>query len=232
MSAKTPSKRIVGATFGPSTAFDEDGNKAIRGLHLRGCTFERCRLRAAFFSKGARRVSDVTIEAARAKQVSAQRLDLRNVVVDGCDCDQAVRLENVRFDRVVMRGNVGRWHVSSELSTPELVAETRAFYDKVDWALDIREARFTDAIFRGIPVEKIRRDPTRHFVLRKDKLRADDGWRKLSKSIQNRVPFWLGLRSSTSERTDTELLVANDHAPTFELELERYRALRDAGYSD
>jgi hypothetical protein len=42
----------------------------------------------------------------------------------------------------------------------------------------------------------------------------------------NRIAFWLRLAD------DAELLVANDASPTFQLELDRYRTLRDAGFAD
>lgn len=171
-----------------------------------------------------RKITNVSFTNTRVSHSSARNLALKNVVVTGCETETPVRLVNCFFDGVVMTGDLGRWHVSLDLFMPSLRTYAGAFYSDVDWALDIREARFHDAILRGIPVDKVRRDPERHFVLRKAKLRTDDSWKRMPKPIVNRIRFWLWLDG------ESELLVANDHAPSFERELDGYRTLRDAGF--
>lgn len=203
-----------------------EGKKAFSNLELSDVKFQNASLRGGPMPDDIRKVSNVTLTNTRVARSLVQNLALSKVVVDGCVTETPMRLENCFFDEVVMKGDVGRWHVSLELFMPSLRKYASEFYIDVVWALDIREARFADAIFRGIPTDKVRRDPERQFVLRKDKLREDDSWKRLAKPLSNRITFWLRLDG------DTELLVANDLAPTFELELERYRTLRDAGFAD
>jgi hypothetical protein len=170
-----------------------------------------------------RRISGLAFTNTRVSHSAARNLALKNIVVSGCVTETPARLVNCFFDSVVLKGDVGRWHLSLHLFMPSLVKYASEFYADVDWALDIREARFHDAIVRGVPVDKVRRDPERHFVLRKPALRSDDSWRGLPKPLVNRLEFWLWLPG------DTELLIASDYAPYRDRELARYRALREAG---
>lgn len=203
-----------------------DGKKALSNLDVSNVEFQNASLRGGPMPDDIRKVSNVLLASSRVARSAAQNLALSNVCVDGCRTKTPIRLVNCFFDCVVMRGDVGSWHVSLDLFMPSLRTYSSEFYEDVEWALDIREARFLDAIFRGIPVDKVRRDPERHFIVRKDKLRRDDSWRRLPKPLVNRLAFWLRLDG------DAELLIANDRAPSFEAELERYRALREAGFAE
>jgi hypothetical protein len=50
------------------------------------------------------------------------------------------------------------------------VADNVTFYKSVDWALDIREARFGGAVLAGVPGELVIRDPTTQFLVHRDRL--------------------------------------------------------------
>lgn len=58
-------------------------------------------------------------------------------------------------------------------------AATVAFYDTVDWALDISDAKFKGGCtFESIPGHLIRRNPETQVLVTRDKLNASD-WRRL-----------------------------------------------------
>jgi hypothetical protein len=79
------------------------------------------------------------------------------------------------YSRVVLRGWIGgvlfRWFVDpndNALSEAFLAANLQA-YSSMDWALDISEASFS--IYQdllGVPATLVRRDPKRHFLLKRD----------------------------------------------------------------
>jgi hypothetical protein len=92
------------------------------------------------------------------------------------------------FRHVVVRGNVTGsvallpgpgWNLGPHgpaLDDPFVVANDR-YYEDVDWALDISEARFTDIVLgSGIPARLIRRDPATQVVITRTAL-ADGRWR-------------------------------------------------------
>lgn len=218
---KSKPKRKVGLEI--DAPFVSHG-RAYRDLELVDMRLRHASLRGGPKPDSIREITNVSLTNTHVARSAAQNLALRNVVVAGCETETPVRLVNCFCDGVVMKGELGRWHASLHLFMPSLREYAGAFYTDVEWALDIREAHFHDAILRGIPVDKVRRDPERHFVLRKARLRSDDSWKRLPKPIVNRIRFWLWLDG------DAELLIANDRSPSFADELERYRTLRDAGF--
>lgn len=218
---KTKRAANMGATF--TRAYLEAG-AAIRGAHLVGCTFESCGNRASFDKPTT--VTGVTLERSTVVGFCGLKdVVLRDVVVDTIDTRTPLRIDTCFLKHVTLRGDVGRLQIV-EYWRQDHQKKSDAFYAKVDWALDIREARFTEAVIRGVPVDKVRRDPERHVVLHKARVRADASWRKLPPPLVRRLVFWLSLPR------DAELLVASDRSPYFEQQLQTHRDLVAAGFAD
>lgn len=104
-------------------------------------------------------LEDCTWEGLRTSQKPA-------LVLDGCS-----------FKHLTLKGFIGRlwirerWDQSlpeRRADTPEVDRALNAFYDDVDWALDIREAELGFFDISGVPVEKIRFDPETAAILRRE----------------------------------------------------------------
>ncbi|MFC4012864.1 hypothetical protein ACFOY2_36940 [Nonomuraea purpurea] len=123
------------------------------------------------------------------RDVVASRCALRGSVVRG------VRFEDVLVDRTTTTGMIHleaclfrhvtlRGPVNSMMTIPPSIvpAELRdaftanavAFYRDVDWALDISEAKFTEASFYWVPGELVKRDPATQFLLRRSSFEGVD----------------------------------------------------------
>jgi hypothetical protein len=141
------------------------------------------------------------------------------------------------FRHVVIRGNItgslaltpgpswpGLRATSDATSDPYVVANRR-FYEAVDWALDISEARFTSVEFgSGIPASLIRRDPETQVILRRSTL-VGSGWEGRVQDELARI--WIDdfLRSGFEDT----VLVAGKRGRAFARQLALIQRLQDAG---
>lgn len=89
------------------------------------------------------------------------------------------------FKHLTLRGRISRLIINNEpfFSYPWQKHAPEAFrranleyYESIDWALDIREARFRDSAIR-LPARLIRRDPATQIIVRKSQLLAND-WKR------------------------------------------------------
>lgn len=212
-----------------------DAGTFARDLVFVDCTFEGCDLGGMHPEGPLDHPAYVTVERVtliRPKCESTQLslAILRDVVVDDWyGAKEPTFFRNFLFDRVTLRGRVKNAILRAEperLSNRELDVALD-FYDGVEWALDVREANFESFELRGaIPGEKVRRDPKRHCLLFKDRLRQDARWRKFS---EERVDF---LEERLSEPGDTDVLFASDRSKSFPKDLEFHALLRSKGYAE
>ena len=105
------------------------------------------------------------------------------------------------------------------------VVANRRFYEDVDWALDISEARFTAAEFSsGIPARLIRRDPQTQVVLRRSAF-EDGRWRdQVDDSL---ATIWI--ENFVRAGFEDTVLVAGKRGKSFAKEVELIQRLRDGG---
>lgn len=109
---------------------------------------------------------------------------LDGVVVDGLRTHSLLQLWATAFRHVIVRGKVDRVMVSNRVRVGRsTAAEDRAFaeanaafYRSVDWALDIREARFQAVELFGIPGRLVHRDPATTALVTRRAIEAG-GWR-------------------------------------------------------
>jgi hypothetical protein len=101
------------------------------------------------------------------------------------------------------------------------------FYDDVEWALDIRGARFKELELRGIPGNKVLRDPERHVLLRKDRIA------KHPKLVLGSPGFGEVLLDTARDRPDEpEIFCANELSEKFEDNKAVIRYLREKGLAE
>jgi hypothetical protein len=105
-------------------------------------------------------------------------------------------------------------------------AANAAFYATVDWALDIRDAEFQEAVLRGIPARLVRRDPSSQVIITRARVADRTRW----ESIAGLDPV-LSITLDTFLRgtEDDEVVVAPKAHKDFAQRLEGFGMLRARG---
>lgn len=220
---------------------------------LDGRTFGGCALLGGWSVEGRNREAPGSAAWFRARPV-VRELVLRESLLEVCDV-QGLILERCTFEglrrpspgfwtgcgfrNVVLRGFVGALDIRRlRRSMPERPAPGEqgagscdeaaadAFYDDVDWALDVRDARTTSMTIAGVPVDKIRRHPEHHAILRRANADADAFLAVEGVEYTSFPNDAHGLRASGEEAA---LVVAHPRSKTFARDLAALQALRRAG---
>lgn len=176
----------------------------VRDAILHNCSFSAC-----------------TMAGVRLENVTVDGVKLSNSSISGCV-----------FRNVILRGKVGQFIFAGPARS--LGAEMFAmfsdgmanFYGDVDWALDIRDAVFADATIRAVPGELVRRDESRHFLLR----RADrDTVLSLPDAPDLAKAYF---RDFDLTPFDSMIAVASQASKTFEKQLAELQWLRERSLAD
>lgn len=171
---------------------DRQGGLILEGVRLGQCRFDNC---------------SFSLVSSPDRRSMARNLHLRDCRVVNCDVGPAivdeVVVENLAindllicwgtlFRHVTLSGKLGSVKTNAMAHhdiTPDKQAsfdtERAAFYEAVDWALDISAATFTELDLRGIPARLIRRDPSRQFVLTRRKALEGNAPGHLSKAAEH-----------------------------------------------
>ena len=144
------------------------------------------------------------------------------------------------FDRVVVKGRVTMFFLDPEYDSDVILHEKRPrlqrkwdsaisdYYEKVDWALDIREAQFTSAgPLLGVPGHLVKRDSERQILVKRAAL-TDEGWRSLPLS-------WVKLSiEDFVERSmfDSVVVVGSSVKKYRQRDIDEFNRLRDLGIAE
>jgi len=156
---------------------------------------------------------------------------VEDVLVDGCKTNGLFNTCGAVFKHVVIKGKVGQLMISPLVSFSRKISQQRAldranmsYYASVDWALDIREAQFEEAVLCGVPARLVLRDPETQFVLRREKA-LEGKWKSMLSGT-----YWDGYIDYFLERgAEDEVMVAPKLSSQFRKSLDVLLALRDAG---
>jgi hypothetical protein len=180
------------------------GSKAGPPVTVRHCTLTRCRSRVAIF--GLVVVEDCVIDGHAGGFWATASVLLRHVVLRG------------PIDAIDLRS-------PRQLSSPDHVVKAHhSHYRSVDWALDIRGARFKRCDIGGVPGHLVRRDPATQVLVTRERALAAD-WREATAGHFWRVAFERLLASGG----ESEVLVACPRGGRFAEELAVIARLREAG---
>lgn len=201
-----------------------EAGSTVRDACFVQCSFVDC----VTYPEARSLVERVTFERTTLKSKAIHSVTCREVTVDTCKNTALFIVNNGLFDRVVFRGDFGRWmfRKAPEVAPKGDAAMEAKFYAGVEWALDIREARFKELTLRGVPADKVRRDPERHVVLKKDRLLADRSWE------QWEVGFAAVLKASLDRPEEPWILAVGDLGDHAEQDRENLAQLRKAGFAD
>jgi len=154
------------------------------------------------------------------------------VVIDGLRTTRSpVILSGCAFRHVTLRGDLGRFLINRDIPLEgdkrnEAFRDANAaFYETVDWALDITDAKPACLELRGaIPVQLIRRNPDEHFIMTRDAAQSSDWWQ-----YDPHDAFQISVSDFLTSGADQELFVAPRRSRHFTDEVAFFHRLRDAG---
>jgi hypothetical protein len=219
------------------TAFYDRGGNVYEDLHFKKCTFISSSISITEDPANRTTVRNVTLERCRVVGSALDCAVVEDVLVDGLQTSDLHQAWGALFKHVTLRGKIGRLMVTpligpDHLHTPEQAAFDRqreAYYENVDWALDISEAEAVELELAGIPASLIRRDPeTQAVVTRQAALSGE--WRQLGR-VQG-TELGLGIQELLKRGSDDIVLVAHRRSRNFKELLEGIRELRAAGVAE
>lgn len=157
---------------------------------------------------------------------------LENITIENLRTNGLIRIQSSVFKHVTIKGNIGKIMINNlhwsfdDLVLKSFERENEEYYRKVDWALDISEAKFLEVDIRGIPAHLIKRDLRTQKIITRDKALTID-WDKVK--LKNRI-FAISI-SSFLDREDKDLiLIAPKRSNKFEDLVYDLRILEEAGY--
>jgi len=218
---------------------DFDSGHVYENAEFVSCRFDNCSVSAA-----SRPELRSTFRNMRFFQCTVSAMPLgpaivEEVLVDGLQTGGNERfllqVFGAVFKHVTLRGNIGDLMLTPFLGIARTSAEQRAFdaanaeyYRHVDWALDIRDAAFTECDIRNVPARLIRRDPKSQVVVTRK--RALEGrWRELDLSRT----YWPVTLDLFLQREDEDVvLVAAKQDPSFQNQVVGLECLRRAGVAE
>jgi len=216
--------------------FDRGDGLSISSIACRECEFSNCALSLTKEISKRSVVSDVLLTNCTVGASSIGPAVLRRVYIDGLITDSLFIIWGAVFDQVVFSGKVGKikinthvHHVDQSVALQRPFDEFRqSFYEKVDWAIDISQAKFRLLEIRGIPAQLIRRDSSSQMVVTRERALNLD-WRSRISSDNTHWPFVIDMFLATGE-TD-RVLVAPLTGPKKQTEklLRELHELRDLG---
>lgn len=171
-------------------SFHDDGGSLFEDIEFRRCSFISSAISITRNPSRRSTVRRCRIISCEQRGCAIDTAILEDVLVDGLLTHGLLQTWGAVFKHVTLRGRLGRIMTSDRIATGTATAsEQRAFdeanaayYAAVDWALDLREAEFTDEPdFRGIPARLVIRDPASQVVVTRE--RAMQGtWRQVDLS--------------------------------------------------
>jgi hypothetical protein len=198
----------------------DNGGQLFSDLHFRRCKFVSSGLSVTTDPALRSTVRNVVLERCSVQGCTLRCAVVEDVVVDGLSTSDLHQSRGAVFKHVVLRGRVGRLMATARIATVDVdPADQRAFdaanaayYEGVDWALDISQALSSDLSIRGIPAHLIRRDPETQVVVSREAALAGE-WRALDRvagtELETAMQFML------NDGYPDVVLIAHKLAPDF-----------------
>jgi len=207
-------KEFRGETF--HRLFDHGGKLRIEEMRFTECIFERCGLSLTVDIWKMSEVHAVELVKCTMNRCQTGPMIVSDVAVSNLKTDDLLILWCPYLDRVILSGAIGKMKIN-ETADPSTFGndKQKAFYDfrgrfyaRVEWALDISEARFKEFDVRGVPGRLIRRDPESQILVTRERALevATPGWEKKLDPSNKLWPFMINL--FLSDRDSDTVLVA------------------------
>lgn len=222
------------------SVYDQDSSAVFEDYDFERCRFVSC---ALSITRDVRRRSTIrNVRLIDCEEVGCG-LDcaiVEDTLVDGLKTSDLFQTWGAVFKHVTLRGKIGRVMVSAVLAPDTkgfapadqqraLDEANRRYYERVDWALDIREAEFAEADLRGVPGHLVRRDPSTQALVRREQA-LKGTWREVDLSGTH---WGISLEMLARDGTvDSEVFVASRRARNFKALVAGLARLREAGIAE
>jgi hypothetical protein len=219
------------------TAFYDRGGNVYEDLHFKRCTFVSSSISITEDPANRTTVRNVTLERCRVVGSAVDCAVVEDVLVDGLQTSDLHQAWGALFRHVTLRGKIGRLMVTPLISsrhrnTPEQAAfdeQREAYYETIDWALDISEAEAVELQLAGIPARLIRRDPETQAVITRQAALSGE-WRELE--LVQKTVLGLAINQMLKRGDDDIVLVAERRARDFKQMVAGIQELRAAGVAE
>lgn len=203
----------------------------VRDLHVDDAEFLGCVARVSADPAQRLRISQTTLSRCGAYDCYIEGARLEDVVVDGLDTNDMLRVCGSVFRRVVIKGAMGclqivPWlHMSYENLQPVYDRVNRDFYATVDWALDISQAVGVPLDIRGVPGRLVRRNPETQGLMTFEQALLGS-WRSVDLAGTH---FASAPKLLLDEGLEDILLIADQRSPDLTHQIAVLERLRQAG---
>ncbi|GIV67083.1 MAG: hypothetical protein KatS3mg047_1476 [Bellilinea sp.] len=215
---------------------DRNSGRVFADLCFKYCRFVSCSVSTTLSPRKRSLVQNICFYGCEVRGCMINPAIVEDVLISSLKTHTLLQTWGTVFKHVKLEGNIGRIMISPFIAPGVAKPHQQAAFDKanaeyyqqVDWALDISEARFYECDIRGIPARLIRRDPRTQVVVTREKALLGD-WRKLDLSRT----FWSGwIELFLQEDALDVVLVAPKRHPKFNDLLDGLKMLRDAGVAE
>jgi hypothetical protein len=216
---------------------DRNSSRQFEHIRIQNCYFESCSLSLASDPKKRSTVRQVRMEGCEARGCIVFAPILQDVLIANLQIHGRLQSWGAVFDRVKLTGRQSGFMISPLIDPMQKDAEAQrrfdeanaAFYEEVDWALDIAGAEFTGEVdIRGIPARLIRRDPETQAVVTRESA-LEGKWRELDLS----ETYWPTSIEFLLDRSDEDvILIAPKRSPKFGVLMQGLDRLREAGVAE
>lgn len=243
-----PTRRFERETF--EHFRDYSSGRVFEDLEFRRCHFLWCRISETNNPRRRSVVRNIRFIDCEEGACIVFTPILEDVLIDGfrTSARGPFQTSGAAFKHVTLRGKIGQV-MTSPLVPPGLIhivkevlfgldpypkyqrafdAANAAYYETVDWALDITEAEFQEADIRGVPARLIRRDPATQVVVTRQKA-LEGRWRNLDLSGTH---WATSIQFLIDGRDEDVVLVAPKRHRNYRKLLDGLKMLRDAGVAE
>jgi hypothetical protein len=212
----------------------------VDSIELRRCTFTECQA-----PQQRTLANRPTLRNLSLTRCHFAACELGAVIAEDCTIDTIwfhrgiwgpQRIEGCALKHVTIRGNVSGalaiwppawWGNHRDVVADPIVVANQLYYQNVDWALDISQARFTGISMQpcDIPTRLIRRDPATQVVVTRDSLATGD-W---AAACAGSGGWQIAIEDFLASGLPDTVLVASKRGRYFKGELAAIERLRDIG---
>jgi len=219
--------------------FDRGGSHVIEGVRFEDCIFVNSAISLTEKIDRRSTVRNAKIIRCKSNGCHVGPVVLEDVTIDGLLTNDLLIIWGATFHHVTLKGDIGKLKINrwvdgvdrTEATQGPFDADRQALYQRIDWALDISQARFKEFDVEGIPAKLIRRDPESQVVVTRERA-LQEGWREQLSPSNTLWPFVIDL--FLSDGVDDVVLVAPLGAPKPKRDrlLQGLKELRDLGVAN
>jgi hypothetical protein len=203
--------KYVNRTF--ASVVDRGTSVRIENASFLDCEFLSCGLSLTKNVERRAIVRNAELIGCRANGCHVGPAIFDGVTISNLGTNDLLLVWGALFQRVTLEGSIGKIKISPFVDAVDRSQATQLpfdearkhFYSNIEWALDIRNARFKQCELRGIPSRLIRRNVESQVVITRDRA-LDGSWRDRVSPSNELWPFMIDMFLADGD--DDRVLVA------------------------